>query len=142
MHSEITVSLPDTYKSQINRNYNQLENSNKLLNSMNSNYNTFDAQNSDLLNQSSTSSIDTVKKNDVFSRKSTEALHFQSGSYLFNNNPLLTNSHGNYLTELNYYPNVWFQQRKHLQTSKYRPNLWTSLNVENCCKFPYACLFI
>ncbi|CAH8855123.1 unnamed protein product [Trichobilharzia szidati] len=132
MHSEITVSLPDTYKSQINRNYNQLEKSNKLLHNMNNNYNTFDTQNSDLLNQSSASSIDTVKKNDVFNRKSTEALHFQSGSYLFNNNPLLTNSHGNYLTELNYYPNVWFQQRKHLQTSKYRPNLWTSLNVENC----------
>lgn len=142
MHSEITVSLPDTYMSYINTNNNYYLKDYQIINFKHLNkQNTNLSLNNQIKNIMDNSNLTRIKEHKQYYRQQlyqpTEALHFQSGSYLINN-PLHVSSQNQYLTELEqYYPNVWFQQRKYLTTSKYRSDLWTTLHVENCCKFRY-----
>ncbi|CAH8570097.1 unnamed protein product [Schistosoma bovis] len=137
MHSEITVSLPDTYMSHINTNNNYYLKDYQIINFKHLNkQNTNLSLNNEIKNIMDNSNLTRIKEHKQYYRQQlyqpTEALHFQSGSYLINN-PLHVSSQNQYLTELEqYYPNVWFQQRKYLTTSKYRSDLWTTLHVENC----------
>ncbi|KAK4470211.1 hypothetical protein MN116_005787 [Schistosoma mekongi] len=136
MHSEITVSLPDTYKPYINTNITA------TTTTITTNSNTTTYNNNYYMNTNSiidNSNVNTIMLNNLHRQKqieqSIETLHFQSGSYLHNNNnnnnPISAYV-SNYANELEHYPNVWFQQRKYLRASKYQPNLWTTLDVENC----------
>ncbi|CAI2729825.1 unnamed protein product [Schistosoma spindalis] len=139
IQSEITVSLPDTYHSHIKDyhiiNFKQLNQENINKNKQNTSL-SLNKQMNNIINNSN---LTTIKEHSLYKQyyrqqlyQPTEALHFQSGSY-FINKPLHVNTHNQYLNELEqYYSNIWFQQRKHLTTSKYRSNLWTTLHVENC----------
>ncbi|VDP01950.1 unnamed protein product [Schistosoma margrebowiei] len=140
MHSEITVSLPDTYMLHINKNNKYYLNDYHIINFKHLNkQNTNLSLNNQIKDVMDNSNLTRIKEHNLHkqyyrqqSYQPTEAIHFQSGSY-FMNNPLQVSSQNQYLPELEqYYPNVWFQQRKHLTTSKYRSDLWTTLHVENC----------
>uniref|UniRef100_A0A3Q0KSU1 DUF5739 domain-containing protein n=1 Tax=Schistosoma mansoni TaxID=6183 RepID=A0A3Q0KSU1_SCHMA len=147
MHSEITVSLPDTYHPYVNTNnylknyhiinFKHLNKENFVKNKQNTNLSLYNQTNNVM---DSNYNVTTIKEHSLHKQyhrqqlyEPTEDLHFQSGSYLINNPSYVVNSYNQYLTELKqYYPNVWFQQRKHFATSKYRSDLWTTLHVENC----------
>ncbi|CAH8512965.1 unnamed protein product [Schistosoma turkestanicum] len=149
IHSEITVSLPDTYHTHVNTNNykdeyflkndhftnvqhdltktdfvkNKHQNTNLLL--LNHTNSILDRLNETTLNE--------LRQPQLQQQQPTETLHFQSGSKLFNT-PLHIHSPNRYFNELKqHYSNVWLQQRKHLTTtSKYHSNAWTTLHVENC----------
>ncbi|TNN13679.1 hypothetical protein EWB00_002752 [Schistosoma japonicum] len=130
MHSEITVSLPDTYKSYINT---TTTTSNTTTYNNNNHNNNYHLKTDSIVDNSN---VNTITLNNLHRQKqieqSIEALHFHSGSYLHNNNNPINAYISNYANELEQYPNVWFQQRKYLTASKYQSNLWTTLDVENC----------
>lgn len=80
---------------------------------------------------------DVSKKHNIITYPS-ETLHFQSGSY--RTNPY-HHAYNFYFHPTYRNPNVaqentyiWFRKSKNLRKFKYKPHLWTKLEIENCCK--------